>query len=105
MRKLLLCLFFSTVMVAARAQQLPNYGFNNWKTSCASTEAFNKSKAEMRQRPGVEPTDWNGSSVNQAVKVIFEVTKKQELIYNDGNAGEHRMRSYVYVQRLYVRTE
>lgn len=73
-------------MVSARAQQLPNYGFDSWKASCASTEAFNKSKAEMRQRPGVEPTDWNGSSVNQSVKVLFEVTKKQELVYNDGNA-------------------
>ena len=73
-------------MLTAHAQQLPNYGFDSWKTSCASTEAFNKSKAEMRQRPGVEPTDWNGSSVNQSVKVLIEVTKKQELIYNDGNA-------------------
>ncbi len=81
-RKLLLILFIGGLMLTARAQQLPNYGFDSWKTSCASTEAFGSSEG-MRQRPGVEPTDWNGSSVNQ--KVSF-VTKKQELVYNDGNA-------------------
>lgn len=68
--------------MAARAQQLPNYGFDNWKTSCASTEAFGSSE-EMRQRPGVEPTDWNGSSVNQKVS---GVTKEEKLVFNDGNA-------------------
>lgn len=62
-------------MMAARAQQLPNFGFDNWKTSCASTEAFGSSE-EMRQRPGVEPTDWNGSSVNQKVS---GVTKEEKL--------------------------
>ena len=88
--------FFTTLIlfaaVAVQAQQLPNGGFDSWKTACGSTEAFgtggltSSKTGEMRQRPGVEPTDWNGSSVNQSVKVIFEVTKKQELIYNDGNA-------------------
>ena len=68
--------------MAARAQQLPNFGFDNWKTSCASTEAFGSSE-EMRQRPGVEPTDWNGSSVNQKVS---GVTKEEKLVFNDGNA-------------------
>ena len=76
------------IVLSARAQQLPNYGFNNWKSSCASTEAFGNGtgsspkKGEMRQRPGVEPSDWNGSSINQ--KVVIQ--KKQELIYNDNNA-------------------
>ena len=70
-------------MLTAHAQQLPNYGFDNWKTSCASTEAFNKDGSSMRQRPGVEPTDWNGSSVNQKVS---GVTKEEKLIFNDGNA-------------------
>lgn len=70
-------------MLTAHAQQLPNYGFDNWKASCASTEAFNKDGSSMRQRPGVEPTDWNGSSVNQKVS---GVTKEEKLIFNDGNA-------------------
>ena len=70
-------------MLTAHAQQLPNYGFDNWKTSCASTEAFNKDGSSMRQRPGVEPTDWNGSSVNQKVS---GVTKEETLVFNDGNA-------------------
>lgn len=70
-------------MLTAHAQQLPNYGFDNWKASCASTEAFNKDGSSMRQRPGVEPTDWNGSSVNQKVS---GVTKEETLVFNDGNA-------------------
>ncbi len=73
----------------ATAQQVPNGGFENWKTACGSTEAFGKggttspSAGEMRQRPGVEPTDWHGSSINQ--KVLM--TKKQELIYKDTDAN------------------
>ena len=62
----------------ATAQQLPNSSFENWKSSCGSTEAFGYSTG-MRQRPGIEPTDWNGSSVNQ--KVVIE--KKQELVFKE----------------------
>ena len=82
-KKLLLFLFIGGMMLTAHAQQLPNYGFDNWKASCASTEAFNKDGSSMRQRPGVEPTDWNGSSVNQKVS---GVTKEEKLVFNDGNA-------------------
>ncbi len=60
----------------ATAQQLPNVGFGEWKEACGSTEAFGYSEG-MRQRPGVEPEGWNGSSVNQ--NVLLTVT--QELIY------------------------
>ena len=84
--------FFATLFlfaaVAVQAQQLPNGGFDSWKTACGSTEAFGTGSlsspktGEMRQRPGLEPTDWNGSSINQKV-----VTKKtQELIYNENGA-------------------
>ena len=82
---LLLFSFLGGIVLSARAQQLPNYGFNNWKSACASTESLGDYN-EMRQRPGVEPTDWNGSSVNQAVKFVFKVEKEQELIYNDNSA-------------------
>ena len=82
---LLLFSFLGGIVLSASAQQLPNYGFNNWKSACASTESLGDYN-EMRQRPGVEPTDWNGSSVNQAVKFVFKVEKEQELIYNDNSA-------------------
>ena len=84
MKKLLLFLFLGGMLTAANAQQLPNYGFDSWKSSCASTESFGDYN-EMRQRPGVEPTDWNGSSVNQAVKILGKQEKKQQLVYNDNN--------------------
>lgn len=67
----------------ASAQQLPNVGFESWKSSSGSTEAFTTSwgsiKSEMRVRPGVEPTDWNGSSVNQKVGL----TVSKELIFKE----------------------
>ena len=88
MKKILLNLMFLVGgVVSVHAQTLPNYGFDNWKSECASTESMGDYN-EMRQRPGVEPTDWNGSSVNQAVKATFigKTEKKQELIYNDNNA-------------------
>ena len=74
---LLLC----CASLSVSAQYLPNGDFSSWKTSCGSTEAFGYSTG-MRQRPGVEPTDWNGSSVNQ--KVYME--KKATLIFNDDNS-------------------
>ena len=67
----------------ASAQQLPNVGFESWKSSSGSTEAFTTSwgsiKSEMRVRPGVEPTDWNGSSVNQKAGI----TVSKELIFKE----------------------
>ena len=81
-KTLLLLSFLGGIILSARAQQLPNYGFNNWKSSCASTESFGSTEG-MRQRPGVEPSEWNGSSVNQKVS---GVEKQQELVYNDNNA-------------------
>lgn len=80
--------FLLCAAVAVQAQQLPNGGFDSWKSACGSTEAFGTGSGsspktgEMRQRPGVEPTDWNGSSINQ--KVVLQ--KKQELISNEGGA-------------------
>ena len=81
--------FLLCAAVAVQAQQLPNGSFDSWKSSCGSTEAFGTGKygnspkdGENRQRPGVEPTDWNGSSINQRVAL----QKKQELISNEGGA-------------------
>lgn len=80
--KKLYSMLLSAVVIASSsivsAQQLPNVGFEEWKTKCGSTEAFGYSTG-MRQRPGIEPADWNGSSVNQ--KVI--ITKEEELIFRE----------------------
>ena len=68
----LLGLCVAASATVANAQQLPNVGFDSWKGTCGSSEAFGFSEG-MRQRPGDEPTGWNGSSVNQ--KVIMTVEK------------------------------
>ena len=83
--------FFTTLFALAaltvQAQYLPNGSFDSWKSACGSTEAFGTGSSsspktgEMRQRPGVEPTDWNGSSINQ--KVIM--TKTQKLVHKRQN--------------------
>lgn len=80
---LLLC--YASLSVSA--QYLPNGDFSSWKTSCGSTEAFGTGSnsspktGEMRQRPGVEPTEWNGSSINQYVMLGVE----KELVFNESN--------------------
>ena len=107
MRKLYssaLCLMAATA-ISAGAQQLPNVGFNDWKTACGSSEGFGKggttspAAGEMRQRPGVEPEGWNGSSVNQ--KVILE--KKEELVSRveeNGNAAVQLQNKFVGVMGI-----
>ncbi len=92
--------FFTTLFALAaltvQAQYLPNGSFDSWKSKCGSSEAFGTGSmsspktGEMRQRPGVEPTDWNGSSINQ--KVVM--TKEQQLVFNDNNS--------VKLQNIYV---
>ncbi len=74
-------LILLTVSLNANAQHLPNFGFNDWKGTCGSSEAFGTSNPEFRQRPGDEPTGWNGSSVNQ--KVGLE--KQETLVFNEDN--------------------
>ncbi|MBR4066648.1 MAG: hypothetical protein IKJ97_07835 [Bacteroidaceae bacterium] len=69
---------FTTLLLAvaltAQSQYLPNSSFDNWKSSCGSTDAV----SSMNPRPGIEPSEWNGSSVNQ-------MNMKKELVFNDGN--------------------
>ncbi len=87
---------FALAALTVQAQYLPNGSFDSWKSACGSTEAFGTGSmsspktGEMRQRPGVEPTDWNGSSINQ--KVVM--TKSQQLVFNDNGA--------VKLQNVYV---
>lgn len=65
MKKQLLTLALLAVAGTAGAQQLPNVGFEGWKTACGKT--FQASDKSEKQRPGVEPEGWNGSNVKQSV--------------------------------------
>ena len=50
----------------ANAQQLPNVGFDSWKTTCGTSRSISKDGKKVDvARPGVEPSEWNGSNVNQ----------------------------------------
>ena len=69
-------------ILASTAQQLPNYGFESWKSSSGSSIQLDEKSSGWgsnkkystttteRQRPGVEPTDWSGSNVKQVVSII-----------------------------------
>ena len=72
MRKIFTTLF-TLAALAVQAQYLPNGSFDSWKSACGSTDAV----TSTNKRPGVEPNDWNGSSVNQ-------MGQKKELVFNDG---------------------
>lgn len=74
MKKLLSFGLLLASAIGMNAQQLPNVGFESWKTTCGQTlqTTDNTGKAtssatNFKTRPGVEPTDWNGSNVNQQV--------------------------------------
>ncbi len=78
----------------ANAQQLPNVGFDSWKTTCGSSRSVNEKKEVVR--PGVEPAEWNGSNVNQTVLGVNKlepglVTKQEE----GGN-------KYLQLRNMYV---
>ena len=65
----------------ANAQQLPNVGFESWKTTCGST--WNPDGAGKDYvRPGVEPSEWNGSNVNQLGIVSVGTLVTQEVEEN-----------------------
>ena len=50
----------------ANAQQLPNVGFDSWKTTCGTSRSISKDGKKVDvARPGVEPSEWNGSNVDQ----------------------------------------
>ena len=91
MRKIFTSLFLVMFALFANAQYyIPNSGFENWKGSAGSTYQSSDgsfgggSKAlGLRQRPGDEPSDWEGSSINQ--KVSME--KKETLIEKSSHNG------------------
>ncbi len=94
-KKLLLsgALLLSISAFTANAQQLPNVGFDSWKSSCGKTLSV---KNDYRQRPGVEPTDWNGSNVNQKVSGY---TKEESGLVTK---GEDSGNAYTQLKNIYV---
>ena len=69
MKKLFLlsgALLLSLSAFTANAQQLPNVGFDSWKTTCGTSRSISKDGKKVDvARPGVEPSEWNGSNVDQ----------------------------------------
>lgn len=59
-------LLLSLSAFTANAQQLPNVGFDSWKTTCGTSRSISKDGKKVDvARPGVEPSEWNGSNVDQ----------------------------------------
>lgn len=73
MRKILLTALLAAGGLTVSAQSLPNGDFQQWKTTCGKSDqtsfngAFPYSPVGLKNRPGTEPEDWNGSNVNQTV--------------------------------------
>lgn len=96
---ILLAALAGGVTLGAQAQQLPNGGFENWKGNdkCGQTIQASSDfggptdKENLKQRPGDEPTDWNGTSIRQ--KVFTEVT--QELIFKKNDAAHGNYASLI----------
>ena len=95
MKKIILCLALMAGMgMTTRAQQLPNVGFESWKGSGNAGYTYQSSKTGLtgstngglRQRPGEEPTEWMGSSINQKV---LGSEKQQELIFKSGTNSNY----------------
>lgn len=77
----------------ANAQQLPNVGFESWKTTCGKTLSVPN---DFRQRPGVEPSDWNGSNVNQKVSIF---TKSEPGLVTQQTEGNNK---YLQLKNIFV---
>ena len=89
MKRLFTLLLGATFGCGIQAQYLPNTGFEAWKEVCGSSYQSSKSGKSggaegFRQRPGTEPMDWNGSSVNQKVWAGFFPQEKQETLITQG---------------------
>lgn len=74
-------LLLSISAFTANAQQLPNVGFESWKTTCGSTWNPDGTGKDY-VRPGVEPSEWNGSNVNQLGIVSVETLVTQDVEEN-----------------------
>ena len=80
----LLGLCVAASATVANAQQLPNVGFKQWKDACGITTWTSTmyDKGSDFTRPGVEPVDWNGSSVtsfNMSMSTISNSNNSVEI--------------------------
>ena len=66
----------------ANAQQLPNFGFEQWKDACGETTWTSTmyDKGSDFIRPGVEPADWNGSSVSSFGMSMETISKSNNSV-------------------------
>lgn len=87
-------LLLSISAFTANAQQLPNVGFESWKTTCGSSRSVNEKKEVVR--PGVEPAEWNGSNVNQTV---WGVNKLEPGLVTKQEEGGNK---YLQLRNMYV---
>lgn len=83
----LLGLCVAASATVANAQQLPNFGFEQWKDACGTTYTLGVFGGwSPSTRPGIEPMNWNGSSVYQnaiITEVRKELVKKVEQGYSE----------------------
>lgn len=98
----------------ANAQQLPNVGFGDWKgdAGCGNTLGLYLQRAgnilgytytfanEELQRPGDEPSDWNGSSVNQKARSILGTMPASKVLITSSTEGSDN--KVAKLQNLFV---
>lgn len=89
-------LLLSISAFTANAQQLPNAGFESWKTTCGTSRSISKDGKKVDVvRPGVEPSEWNGSNVNQMGQ------KKPDLV----TKVEDNSNTVVQLKNIYIGLE
>lgn len=76
----------------ANAQQLPNVGFESWKTTCGKSYSVKKGEVV---RPGVEPAEWNGSNVDQ-----MGVEEKGLVTQQGGDDNKYLQLKNIFVGKL-----
>lgn len=62
----------------ANAQQLPNVGFDDWKTANGTTILTSTDSDGSQVRPGAEPDGWNASNINQIFDIKTLCVKKED---------------------------
>ncbi len=62
----------------ANAQQLPNVGFDGWKTTNGTTILTATTSDGSQTRPGTEPEGWNASNINQVFDITTLCTKGED---------------------------
>lgn len=110
----LLGLCVAASATVANAQQLPNFGFEQWKgdAGCGNTLGLYLQSAgsfldytytfanEELQRPGDEPSNWNGSSVNQKARSFLGTMPASKVLITSSTEGSDN--KVAKLQNLFV---